>query len=133
MSSPLRGLARGSMLVGKRGQRHILLDPLLKKPDDEEGAGWADLNKEIDMQKLLYKCSYICRMVNVIPPPCDTELPVIVPEVLEKSLWSARLRRPFSLGEILSVMRSIAIGLSTIHHNNIVYTGLSATNAATTG
>ncbi|KDB24270.1 hypothetical protein H109_03847 [Trichophyton interdigitale MR816] len=90
------------MLVGKRGQRKgkkcIVWsaakqdDPMhqfvLKKPDYEEGAGWADFNKEIDTQKLLYKSSYIRRMVNFIPPPCDMELPVMVLEALEKSLWN---------------------------------------------
>lgn len=149
MPPPLRVLSRGSMLVGKRGQRYVLLDPLvqrkgkqcnvwsaakqddpmhqfvLKKPDDEDGPGWPDFIREMEMQKLLYKSGYIRRMVDVIPPPSDTEPPIMVLEAFEKSLWTARLRRPFSLGEIRSVMRSIAIGLSTIHHNNIVYTGLS--------
>ncbi|EGE01544.1 hypothetical protein TEQG_00590 [Trichophyton equinum CBS 127.97] len=49
-----------------------------RKLDYEEGAGWAAFNKEIDTQKLLYKSSYIRRMINIIPPPCDTELPVMV-------------------------------------------------------
>ena len=79
------------------------------------------------MQALLYKSGYIRRMVDVVPAPSDTEPQIMVLEAFEKSLWTARLRRPFfffSLGEIRSVMRSIAIGLGTIHHNNIVYTGL---------
>ncbi|KAF3482875.1 uncharacterized protein GIQ15_02199 [Arthroderma uncinatum] len=72
-------------------------------------------------------------MVDVIPPPSDTEPPIMVLEAFEKSLWTARLRRPFSLGEIRSVMRSIAIGLSTIHHNNVVYTDLKMENVLVSG
>lgn len=151
MPPPLRVLTRGSILVGKHGQRYVLLDPLvqrkgkqcnvwsaikqdnpihqfvLKKPDDEDGPGWPDFTQEMEMQKLLYKSGYIRRMVDIIPPSpvIGIEPPIMVLEAFEKSLWTARLRRPFSLGEIRSIMRSIAIGLSTIHHNNMVCTGLS--------
>ena len=31
MSVPLRVLTRGSKLVGKRGQRYVLLDPLVER------------------------------------------------------------------------------------------------------
>ncbi|KDB20961.1 hypothetical protein H109_07087 [Trichophyton interdigitale MR816] len=57
----------------------------------------------------------------------------MVLEAFEKSLWTARLRRPFSLGEIRSIMRSIAIGLSTIHHNNMVCTDLKMENILVNG
>ncbi|OJD09406.1 hypothetical protein ACJ73_10344 [Blastomyces percursus] len=79
MSSPLRVLTRGSKLVGKRGQIYVLLDPLvqregkrcnvwsaskendpmhqfvLKQPDDEDGSGWPEFTRQMEMQELLYK------------------------------------------------------------------------------
>lgn len=147
--SPRRVLTRGMKLVGKRGQPYVLLDPLvqrkdkrcnvwsaakqndpmqqfvLKQPDDEDGSGWPEFTKEMEMQELLYKSGYIRRMIDVVPPLSDAEPQSMILEAFEKSLWTARLRRPFSLGEIRSVMRSIAVGLGTIHHNNVVYTGMS--------
>lgn len=149
MLTPLRSFSQGLKLVGKRGQTYVLLDPLvrrkgkhcnvwsaarendpmdqfvIKQPDEEDGPGWPDFVKEKEMQELLYKSGYIRRMVDVIPPSSNLEPSSMVLEAFQKSLWSARLQRPFSLKEIRSVMRSIAIGLGTIHHNNLVFTGLS--------
>lgn len=97
---------------------------VVKQLDDEDGPGWPSFTKEMKMQELFLKSGYIRRVVDVIPPSLDSESPIMALEAFEKSLWSARLRRPFSLGEIRSVMISIAIGLGIIHHNNLVYTGL---------
>lgn len=147
--SSLRSLSRGLKLTGKCGQTYVLRDPLtqrkgrgsnvwsaarendpmdqfaVKQPDDDDGPGWPDFTKEMETQELLLRSGYIRRMIDVIPPALDSEPSCMVLEPFEKSLWSSRLRRPFSLEEIRSVMRSIAIGLGTIHHNNLVYTGLS--------
>lgn len=147
MSTPLRAFSRGLELTGKSKQKYTLLEPLLhreekpsnvwsaarendptdqfiiKQPDTDDGPEWPYFTKEMEMQELFRKSHYIRRIVDVIPPSLDSEPPCMVLEAFEESLWSARLRRPFSLGEIRSVMRSVAIGLGIIHCKNLVHTG----------
>ncbi|EEQ34821.1 conserved hypothetical protein [Microsporum canis CBS 113480] len=150
MSRSLRVLFQGMKLIGKRGETYTLHHPLIqrrgkrchiwsaskdsdaldqyviKQPDDEDGLGWPNFTKELEMQKKFQKSAYIRRMVDLIPAPTDLQAScMMVLEPFEKSLWDARLRRPLILEEIRSVMRSIAIGLGTIHQMNLVHTDLT--------
>ncbi|KAE8163735.1 kinase-like domain-containing protein [Aspergillus tamarii] len=157
MSTPLRAFSRGLELTGKSKQKYTLLEPLLhreekpsnvwsaarendptdqfiiKQPDTDDGPEWPYFTKEMEMQELFRKSHYIRRIVDVIPPSLDSEPPCMVLEAFEESLWSARLRRPFSLGEIRSVMRSVAIGLGIIHCKNLVHTDIKMENILVTG
>ncbi|KAK6826860.1 hypothetical protein RU639_004595 [Aspergillus parasiticus] len=157
MSTPLRAFSRGLELIGKSNQKYTLLDPLLqrkdkpcnvwsaarendprdqfviKQPNNDDSPEWPGFTKEMEMQELFRRSHYIRRMVDVIPPSLASEPPCMVLEAFENSLWSARLRRPFSLGEIRSVMRSVAIGLGVIHCKNLVHTDLKMENILVTG
>ncbi|KAM5457607.1 hypothetical protein MaudCBS49596_000805 [Microsporum audouinii] len=158
MSRSLRVLFQGMKLIGKRGETYTLHHPLIqrrgkrchvwsaskdsdaldqyviKQPDDEDGLGWPNFTKELEMQKKFQKSAYIRRMVDLIPAPADLQASyMMVLEPFEKSLWDARLRRPLILEEIRSVMRSIAIGLGIIHQMNLVHTDLKMENILING
>ncbi|KAM5442949.1 hypothetical protein MferCBS31731_001822 [Microsporum ferrugineum] len=158
MSRSLRVLFQGMKLIGKRGETYTLHHPLIqrrgkrchvwsaskdsdaldqyviKQPGDEDGLGWPNFTKELEMQKKFQKSAYIRRMVDLIPAPADLQAScMMVLEPFEKSLWDARLRRPLILEEIRSVMRSIAIGLGTIHQMNLVHTDLKMENILING
>lgn len=149
MSSPSRSLSHKLKLVGQRGQTYVLRAPLarrrdkpcnvwsaaaendetdqyvIKQPNDDDGSDWSSFMKEMQMQEFFRNSNYLRRMVDVIPQLPDSDPPTLVLEPFQKSLWNARMQRPLSTGEIRSVMKSILLGLGTIHNQKLVYTGLS--------
>ncbi|PGH31044.1 serine/threonine protein kinase [[Emmonsia] crescens] len=152
MSSSLRNLSRGLKFVGKRGQTYVLLDPLIqrkgrrchvwsastetdetdqfviKQPDENDGPGWPNFTKEVQMQEYFRNSKHLRRMLDMIPPSSDSEPSMMVLEPFGKSLWDARMTRPLSTGEIRSVMRGVLFGLGTIHTQGYVYTDLKMEN-----
>lgn len=62
------------------------------------------------------------KMVDKIPASSD--LPgMMVLEPIEKTLWSARMRRPLSTREIKHIMRLALLGLREVHEKGLVYWG----------
>ncbi|KAK2762324.1 hypothetical protein FQN54_001334 [Arachnomyces sp. PD_36] len=157
MSSSLRILSQNMKLGGQRGQTYVLLDPLvqrkgkrcnvwsaamendetdqyvIKQPDEDDGPDWPNFTKEMQMQELFRNSKFIRRMVDVIPRLSDSDPPTMVLEPFGKSLWDARMRRPFSSGEIRSVMKAVLLGLGTIHTQKLVYTDLKMENILVSG
>lgn len=92
------------------------------QPDDSPEKLWPAFRKELGMQTRFQSARYIRKMVDKIPASSD--LPdMMVLEPFEKSLWSARTRRPLSIREIKHIMGLALLGLREVHDKGLVYCG----------
>ncbi|KOC14898.1 hypothetical protein AFLA70_266g001871 [Aspergillus flavus AF70] len=73
------------------------------------------------MQSLFRSVKYIRRMIDIIPPSSDLEPPMMVLEPVEKTLWSARTKRPLTLREVKHIMKFALLGLQEIHEKGLVH------------
>lgn len=96
-----------------------------QESEDRPGEKWAAFRKEIEMQSLFRSVKYIRRMIDIIPPSSDLEPPMMVLEPFEKTLWSARTKRPFTLREVKHIMKFALLGLQEIHEKGLVHCGRS--------
>lgn len=107
---------------------------------DDPTSGWPLFQHEHKMQTLFADSPFIRTMVDFIPrttpsgtePALDAE-PVMVLQAFEKTLWSARLQRPFTDNEVKWIMKAVIIGLWTIHCKGLVYSDLKMENVVLNG
>jgi hypothetical protein len=147
-SAPL--LQKGIKLIGESGRTYFLTAPLvqrripnvwkanqwnnennqfvIKHPQsgDSPEKGWPAFRKEMEMQRLFQSAKFIRKMVDIVPPLSDAEPTMMVLEPFEKSLWSARTRRPLTTREIKHIMKLALLGLREIHEKGLVYCGMFA-------
>ncbi|KAF7181448.1 hypothetical protein CNMCM7691_000666 [Aspergillus felis] len=72
-------------------------------------------------------------MVDVIPSRSDTEPTMLVLEPFEKTLWSARSRRPLTTREIKHIMKLALLGLREVHEKGLVYCDFKMENVLLNG
>ena len=74
----------------------------------------------MEMQRLFQPAKFIRKMIDIIPPLSDAEPTMMVLEPFEKTLWSARTRRPLTTREIRHIMKLALLGLREIHEKGLI-------------
>ncbi|PGG98582.1 CMGC protein kinase [Blastomyces parvus] len=136
----------GTQIRGKRPNVWLAVDDcndtaeyVVKQPPDDEtniGDSLSDallaFKHELKMQRLFEKDSMIQKLVDFVP---DSEPggPMMVLEAFTDSLWEARNARPFSTKEIKWIVKSVLLGIYTVHMKGLVYTDLKMENVALGG
>lgn len=144
----MSSLQKGMTLISKTEKSYTLIAPLVQREipnvwkaslnnntnhqfvikhpqsDNSPGAKWPAFQKEMETQNLFSDAKFIRRMVDTIPPRSNLELPMMVLEPFEKTLWSARTKRPFTTREVKHVMKSALLGLWEVHRRGLVYCGM---------
>lgn len=92
--------------------------------DDDRSLSWPLFQHELEMQKLFTGSPLIRQMIDYIPSFAG-EGPKIVLQGFEKTLWTARERRPMTSNEIKWIMKAVILGLWTVHREGFVYSGES--------
>ncbi|KAK5744796.1 hypothetical protein LTR17_001872 [Elasticomyces elasticus] len=108
---------------------------VLKSPavDDTE-PGWPQFQHEMVVHELLKDCDSIRKQVDRIPPVGGAGTPpMLVLEILETTLWSARTKRPFTKEEVRAVARQVMRGLKDVHDKGLVYADLKMQNVMING
>ncbi|RHZ60779.1 hypothetical protein CDV55_105558 [Aspergillus turcosus] len=144
-------------LIGESGRTYVLAAPLVQRripnvwkayqwdnekdqfvikhpqSDDSPEKGWPAFRKEMEMQRLFRPAKFIRKMVDIIPPLSDAEPTMMVLEPFEKTLWSARTRRPLTTREIKHIMKLVLLGLREIHEKGLVYCDFKMENVVLNG
>ncbi|GAB7349498.1 hypothetical protein MBLNU459_g0208t1 [Dothideomycetes sp. NU459] len=146
-------LSEGAELVGESGRKYLAVSPLgqanvwtavevddtsnivvIKEPSaDDTSPGWPDFQNEMVMHELLKDSSSIRKQVDRIPPTKEGEPPMLVLEIFETTLWSARAKRPFTTAEVKSVTKDALVGLADVHARGLVYADLKMQNIMVDG
>ncbi|KAK2804724.1 hypothetical protein FQN50_006462 [Emmonsiellopsis sp. PD_5] len=108
---------------------------IIKYPqfDDSPETQWPAFQKEMEMQNLFRNAKFIRKMVDTVPSRSDSELPNMVLEPFEKTLWTSRTRRPLTLREIKHSMKWALLGLQEIHQQGLVYCDFKMENVLVNG
>ncbi|EAW16894.1 putative protein kinase [Aspergillus fischeri NRRL 181] len=150
-------LHKGMKLLGESGRTYIVIAPLVQRSfpnvwkahhwnnekdqfvikhpqsDDSPEKGWPAFRKEMEMQRLFQPAKFIRKMVDVIPSRSDMEPTMMVLEPFEKTLWSARTRRPLTTREIKHIMKLALLGLREVHEKGLVYCDFKMENVLLNG
>ncbi|GAQ05219.1 hypothetical protein ALT_2540 [Aspergillus lentulus] len=150
-------LQKGTKLIGESGRTYILIAHLvqlaipnvwkahqwgnekeqfvIKHPqsDGSPEKRWPAFRKEMEMQRLFQPAKFIRKMVDVIPARSDMEPTMMVLEPFEKTLWSARTRRPLTTREIKHIMKLALLGLPEVHEKGLVYCDFKMENVLRNG
>ncbi|PYI04743.1 kinase-like protein [Aspergillus sclerotiicarbonarius CBS 121057] len=147
-------IQNGLRLVGQNGTMYTLLSPLarrnhphvwracqsdnerdeiiIKHPPDDTDPEKRSFQREMNMQKLFKPSRFIRKMTDTIPASSD--LPeMMVLEPFEKTLWSARTKRPLAIWEIKYIMKATLLGLQEIHKQGLVYCDFKMENVLLNG
>ncbi|CAK4025394.1 hypothetical protein TI39_contig5956g00003 [Lecanosticta acicola] len=86
------------------------------------------------MHELFRDSTHIRKQVDRIPPNQGAESPpMIVLEILETTVWKARMERPFSRQEIVAIIKGTLLALQDIHAQGLVYGDLKMENIMLNG
>ncbi|KAL6712097.1 hypothetical protein ACN47E_003140 [Coniothyrium glycines] len=140
-------MREGAELVGEKGFRYLLVRPfgqpnvwlavdaatqekifVVKQPGDDDLPGWPNFQHEMVMHELFKDNSTIRKHVDRILPTSPADPPRLVLEILQTTLWDARRKREFSIGEIKQIMRAALVGLQDVHAKDMVYADLKMQN-----
>jgi hypothetical protein len=139
----------GALVQGESGRMYRLLSPLFAQvsknasnvwravdeqdeslefvvkepsPHDDASLDWPLFQHEVQMQRRFSKSPFIRQMVDFIPRSNSTRTMMVL-QAFEKSLWTARNKRPLTMDEIKWIMKAVLIALWTIHREGLVYSG----------
>lgn len=146
-------LFEGAELTGESGKKYLAVSPLgqanvwtavesndmsnivvIKEPSaDDTSPGWPNFINEMVMHELLKDCSSIRGQVDRILPTKEGAPPMLVLEIFETTLWTARTKRPFTSAELKAVMKDALIGLRDVHDRGQVYGDLKMPNIMVDG
>lgn len=150
-------LSEGAELTGETGKTYLAVAPLgqsnvwtavenntnpsedphvvvIKEPGtDDTRPGWPNFQNEMIMHELLKDSPAIRQQVDRIPPTKSGDPPMLVLEITETTLWSARTKRPFTLSELKSVTKDALVGLRDVHDQGLVYADLKMENIMVDG
>ncbi|KAK0249991.1 hypothetical protein B0A54_15175 [Friedmanniomyces endolithicus] len=129
--SPL-GQANVWTAVDKGNLENIVV---LKSPaPDDTDPSWPQFQHEMIMHELLKTCTAVRKQIDRIPPvEAAGTPPILVLEIMQTTLWSARTKRPFTKEEVRSVARQVLRGLKEIHDKGLVYADLKMQNVMING
>lgn len=150
-------LSEGAEYTGETGKTYLAVAPLgqsnvwtavenntspsedphvvvIKEPGtDDTRPGWPNFQNEMVMHELLKDSPAIRQQVDRIPPTEGGNPPMLVLEITETTLWSARTKRPFTLSELKSVTKDALVGLRDVHDKGLVYADLKMENIMVDG
>lgn len=146
-------LSEGAELIGETGKTYLAVSPLgqanvwtavdvndpshivvIKEPgEDDTRPGWPSFQHEMVMHELLKDSDSIRKQVDRILPTREGEPPMLVLEIFETTLWTARAKRPFTTAELKSVTKDTLIGLIDVHKQGLVYADLKMQNIMVDG
>lgn len=134
-------------LAGNSGRKHRMIKPIkphrrsyadiwiaadldnedemhiIKLPKDNHSApDYPHFQHEAEMQKLFHSSPFIREMTDWIPPSSLLPKPAMVLQLFERTLWDARWRRPLTVYEIKWIMKTVILGIWTIHREGLVHT-----------
>ena len=140
-------LSEGDELTGENGKKYLAVSPLgqqnvwtavetgnskdvvVKEPDAQDASrGFPAFQNEMVMHELLKDSSGIRQQVDRIPSTKPGDLPMLVLEITDTTLWGARTKRPFTLAELKSVTKDALTGLRQVHDQGLVYADLKMQN-----
>lgn len=140
-------LSEGDELTGEHGKTYLAVSPLgqdnvwtavetgnkkvvvVKEPDAQDASrGFPAFQNEMVMHELLKDSSGIRQQVDRIPSTKPGDPPMLVLEITDTTLWSARTKRPFTLAELKSVTKDALVGLRQVHEQGLVYADLKMQN-----
>jgi hypothetical protein len=100
------------------------LEFVIKGPShyDDVSLDWPLFRHEVQMQRRFSKSPFIRQMVDFIPHSNSTQAMMVL-QAFEKSLWTARNKRPLTIDEIKWIMKAVLIAIWTIHREGLVYSG----------
>jgi hypothetical protein len=90
---------------------------------DDGSRNWPAFHYELEMQRLFAGDPMVRHMVDVVPKTGAEEPPLMILEPYHETLWDARKTRPFTTKEIKWIMHGVLLGIMTVHHKGLVYTG----------
>ncbi|KAK0956360.1 hypothetical protein LTR91_022424, partial [Friedmanniomyces endolithicus] len=144
----------GAEFLGESGKTYLAVSPLgqanvwtavdkgnlenivvLKSPaPDDTDPSWPQFQHEMIMHELLKNCTAVRKQIDRIPPVESAGTPpILVLEIMQTTLWSARTKRPFTKEEVRSVARQVLRGLKEIHDKGLVYADLKMQNVMING
>ncbi|CAD0086428.1 unnamed protein product [Aureobasidium mustum] len=150
-------LSEGARLVGESGKSYLAVSPLgqsnvwtaveqsndpkkpvqvvvIKEPGEvDTQPGWPSFQNEMVMHEVFKDSPAIRQQIDRIPPTRAGGPPMIVLEITETTLWTARTKRPMSLAEIKTVAKDVLIGLRDVHAAGLVYADLKPQNIMVDG
>ncbi|KAL1296746.1 hypothetical protein AAFC00_000216 [Neodothiora populina] len=145
-------LTEGATLTGESGKTYLTVSNLgqdnvwiavenetskvvvIKEPgQDDVRPGWPNFQNEMIMHELLKDTSSIRKQVDRIPPTEPGAPPMLVLEIFETTLWTARTKRPFTTSELKSVTKAALVGLRDVHSQGLVYADLKMQNIMVDG
>lgn len=147
-------LSEGAELTGESGTVYLVVSPLgqanvwtavqkdkptqivvIKEPNvDETRPGWPTFIHEMVMHELFKSSPHIRRSIDRIPvtsePPSP---PMLVLEIFQTTLWTARTKRPLSKPELRQICKTTLLALRDIHAQDLVYADLKMQNIMLNG
>ena len=145
-------LAEGAEFIGESGKTYLAVSPLgqanvwtavvkedpsqivvLKQPGPDDTDGWPAFQHEMIMHELFKDCPSIRKQLDRIPQSSADSPPMLVLEITETTLWTARTKRPFTKAEIDSIAEDMLIGLRDVHAKGLVYADLKMQNVMLNG
>lgn len=141
-------LQKGAELLEESGKTYLIVSPLGQRTipnvwkatdassdshqfivkhlqfDDCSKQKWPAFQLELQMQNLFGPTRFVRKMVDTIRARSESDPPMMVLEPFEKTLWSARTRRPLTMRETKLIMKSALLGLQEIHDKDLVYCGM---------
>ncbi|KAK6007095.1 hypothetical protein QM012_006103 [Aureobasidium pullulans] len=150
-------LSEGARLTGESGKSYLAVSPLgqsnvwtaveqsndpkkplqvvvIKEPGEVDTLpGWPSFQNEMVMHEVFKDSPAIRQQIDRIPPTKTGGPPMIVLEITETTLWTARTKRPMSLAEIKTVAKDVLIGLRDVHAAGLVYADLKPQNIMVDG
>ncbi|GAB7360758.1 hypothetical protein MBLNU230_g0632t1 [Neophaeotheca triangularis] len=145
-------LQEGAELTGESGTIYLAVSPLgqsnvwtgvqkddptqivvLKEPGTEDcnRPGWPSFMHEMIMHELLRDSPTIRRSIDRIPPAPQTTPPtppMLVLEIFQTTLWTARTKRPLTKPELRHITKTTLLALRDIHAKDLVYADLKMQN-----
>lgn len=109
---------------------HIVV---IKEPGADDPPPWRSFQNELIMHELFKEASSIRRQVDRIPPTPSGGPPMLVLEMFETTLWTARTKRPFTVAELKSICKAALVGLRDVHDQGLVYADLKMQNVMVDG
>jgi len=145
-------LQEGDELTGENGKKYLAVAPLgqanvytavetgnqkvvvVKEPDAQDASrGFPGFQNEMVMHEMLKDSPGIRQQVDRIPSTKPGEMPMLVLEIADTTLWGARTKKPFSLAELKHVTKDALIGLRDVHAQGLVYADLKMQNIMVDG
>jgi protein kinase len=140
-------LHEGDELTGENGKTYLAVSNLgqdnvwtavdsetskvvvVKEPDANDASNGAPgFQNEMVMHELLKDSPAIRQQIDRISPNTTGGTPMLVLEIADTTLWGARTKRPFTLGELKHVTKDALIGLRDVHAQGLVYADLKMQN-----